>query len=166
MTLVVETGAGLADANTYASVADLRAYAALRGVDVSLPEADVDCEVLLIKAMDRLADENFQGEKWTKNQALPWPRAWVVIEGWTIPVAEIPRQLIYCQCAFAIEAQTVDLLPTAATNASGQVLQETVGPITTVYANTGIVRRVPAVAKADALLRVLIRRSGLTAVRT
>lgn len=164
MTLNIEDGRGMPDSQSYASVSDLRAYAALRAATV--PGEDDACEVLLMKAMDRLYDENYQGEKVTQTQALPWPRAWVVIEGWPIPSTEIPRQLIQCQCAFAIEAQTTELLPTADINASGQVVSETVGPLQTVYANTGIVRRVPAVAKADALLRVLIRRNGLIAIRT
>lgn len=164
MALVIETGQGLANATSYASVADLRAYAQVRGVTV--PTTDSPCEVLLIKAIDRLADENYQGEKLTKAQALPWPRYGVVIEGWPILSNEIPRQLIYCQCAFAVEAQTVDLLPTASVTTAGAIIEETVGPITTRYDNNGIVRRVPAVAKADTLLRLLIRRSGLTAIRT
>jgi len=162
--LVVEDGSGKVDSVTYASVSDLRAYAALR--NVTLPDDDSDCEVLLIKAMDRLADENFQGSRLSRTQALPWPRYGVCIEDFPIPSNEIPRQLIYCQCAFAIEAQTIDLLPTADVTVAGAIIEETVGPITTRYDNQGIVRRVPAVAKADTLLRLLVRRNGLFAVRS
>lgn len=163
MSLIIEDGSGLSNSQSYASAEDLRAYADLRGATV--PTANADCEVLLMRAMDRLYDENFVGDKFTSDQALPWPRIFVWIEGWPIPSNEIPRQLIQCQCAFAIEAQTVELLPTQDITASGQVISEKVGPIETAYANTGVVRRVPAVAKADALLRVLIKRSGLVAVR-
>lgn len=165
-TLIVETGAGLPDSNTYATVADLRSYAALRAVTV--PTADADCEVLLIKAIDRMEAEreHYQGDRVKVTQALSLPRYGLTIDGWPIPATEIPRAAVYAQCAYAVEAQTLDLLPTTEANASGPITQETVGPITTAYANPSSVRRIPAVAKADALMRTLLKRSGLTAVRT
>jgi len=164
LTLIIETGLASTTSQSYASADDLRAYAKLRKATV--PTADVDCEALLMKAMDYLEDQDFVGERLTQHQALKWPRAWARVEQWSVETDEIPRQLIYAQCALAIEAQTVDLLPTQDINASGQITQETVGPVTTVYANTGIVRRVPALAKAEALLRTLVKRNGLKLVRT
>lgn len=165
MALVKEDGTSRADANTYALVIDLRAYAQLRGVTVS--DEDSDCEVLLVKAMDRMEAErdNYQGERVSRTQALSLPRYGMCVDGWDIPANEIPRNAIYAQCAFAIEAQNIDLLPTTDANASGPIISETVGPITTAYANPGSVRRTPAVAKAETLLRTLLKRSGLTAVR-
>lgn len=167
MSLIQEDGSGLPNAQTYAVVTDLRAYAALRGV-TTLPTADAACEVLLINGMDRLSDEslNFKGCKLTRDQALDWPRYDVWIDEWYVPANEIPRQLIACQCAFAIESMTTDLLPTTDVAQQGAILEETVGPITTTYANTGVVRRVPLVAKAETLLRLLVKRNGLIAIRT
>jgi hypothetical protein len=164
MAILIETGAGLPDSNSYASVAELRAYALLRGAEA--PDDDEDCEVLLIKAMDSLETRNFVGCKLTQAQALQWPRADAYVDEWPIPYNEIPRQLIQGQCALAIEAQTTDLLPTTEASAAGPIISETVGPITTVWANPTSVRRVPAVARAEALLCPLIKRSGLVAVRT
>lgn len=163
MTLVIETGQAGADSQSYATVTDLRAYAKARGATV--PSSDADCEALLLKAVDYLEDQDYQGDRFTHGQALKWPRYGAVVEYWPILTNEIPRQLIQAQCALAIEAQTVDLLPTQDINAQGPITQETVGPVTTVYANKGVVRRVPAIARADALLRVLLKRSGLTVVR-
>jgi hypothetical protein len=161
--LLIETGQARSDSQSYASAADLKAYALARGVTV--PSTDAACEALLMKAMDRLLDENFVGDRSTRDQALPWPRIYATVEGWWIKSNEIPRNLIYAQCAFAVAAQTVDLLPTQDLNAQGPVIEEEVGPVRTAYANKGVVRRVPAVASADALLRTLVRRSGLMAVR-
>jgi DnaT-like ssDNA binding protein len=168
MSLVIETGAGLANAQSYASVADLRAHAILRSASVpaATPAGDSACETLLVKAMDFLETQNFVGTKLTRAQSLQWPRAGACAEAWPIPTNEIPRQLIQAQCALAIEAQTVDLLPTTDANASGPIISETVGPVTTAYANPSSVRRVPAVAKADALLRTLLKRNGLVAIRS
>jgi hypothetical protein len=164
MSLVIESGQAGPNSQSYASAQDLKDYAKVRGATV--PGGTTDLELLLMKAMDRLeAVPNFVGERLTKEQALQWPRAWAEVECWPIGANEIPRQLIQAQCALAIEAQTMDLMPTVPANATGTILEETVGPITTVYANPGSVQRVPAVAKADALLRTLLKRSGLFAVR-
>jgi hypothetical protein len=166
MTLVIEDGTGKLDGQSYASVDDLRAYAKLRGA--TLPTQDSACEILLMKAMDYLEGLNYQGERFRPDQQpLSWPRVDVEIEGWPLPYNDIPRQLIYAQCALAIEAQTTELLPTRDINdPSGAVTSQTVGPVTTVYTNAGVVRRVPAVAKADVMLRLLLRRQGLIAIRT
>lgn len=170
MALIIEDGTGKADANSLATVAQLRTYAAERGA--SLPPTttagNAACEVLLIKAMDRMLAEraNYQGEPtYPGVQALPFPRVGMWIDNWEIPSNEVPRTAIYCQCAFAIEAQTVDLMPTAPANESGPVTNKTVGDISISYANPGSVRRMPAVAKADALLRTLLKRNGLFGIR-
>lgn len=163
--LIVEDGSVVPTANTYAVVADLRAFAKVRGE--TLPSADADCEVLLLKAMDFLAGLNYQGNRFRPDiQILDWPRANVMIENWPHPYQEIPRQLIFAQCAIAIEAQSFDILPTQDVgDAAGAKISETVGPITTVYTNSGTVRRTPAMAKAEVHLRLLLRRQGLVAIR-
>lgn len=168
MALVIEDGTAKADSQSYATVAELRAYATLRSASVPATGAagDTACEVLLIKAMDYLEAQNFVGCKLSPAQALQWPRADAYVDEWPIPYNEIPRQLVQAQCALAIEAQTIDLLPTTKANAPGAKISETIGPISTSWANPGSVRRTPAVAKADALLRCLLKRNGLFAIRT
>lgn len=166
MDLVIEDGTARSDSNSYATVADLRAYAQLRGATV--PTKDTDCEVLLIKAMDKMesARDHYQGMLTKRTQALALPRSGMYIDNWPVLSTEIPRQAIQAQCAFAIEAQTTDLLPTTAANSSGPVTNKTVGDISISYANPGSVRRTPAVAKAEVLFRTLLKNNGLIAVRT
>jgi len=163
MTLVIETGAGLANSNSYASVDTLKAYAKERGA--SVPSDNPSCEALLLKAMDYLRGQNFVGDRATKEQALDWPRYNVVVEGFPYSSTELPRQLEQAQCALAIAAQTVDLSPIQPANTSGPVTEKTVGSITVRYANTGRLSNVPAVASADALLRTILKRNGLFAIR-
>ena len=163
MALTIESGEIVAGANSYATVSELRAYAALRGATV--PTSDAACEALLIKAMDYLADQRYQGERVTADQPLDWPRTGAWVENWPIASNAIPRQLVQAQCALAIEAQSVDLMPTQDLQQGGTITSETVGPVSVTYANTGNVRRVPAIAKADALLRTLLRRNGFAVVR-
>lgn len=138
-----------------------------------MPQAEAGCEILLIKAMDAmmegsayLAGRSYNGERRTKEQALPFPRVGMVVERWPIAEDEIPRQAVQAQCALAIDVQVADLLPLTEANAPGPVTGEAIsGAVSVTYANPGIVSRVPASAKADALLRTLLRRSGLFGVR-
>lgn len=171
ITLVVEDGTGLSSANSYDSVTNLRAYAALRGE--SIPSDNDSCAIAMVKAFDALLEESpflrgmkYVGRKANQFQAGAWPRVDARVEDWCISSTEIPRQLQQAQCAIAIEILNgVDLLPTVLPNDGGRVISETIGPISTTYVNQGAVGRTPAIAKADALLRTLLQRNGLFVVR-
>jgi len=169
MALVIEDGTAKVDSQSFATVTEFRAYAAQRGATIPAVgvAGDKACEVLLIKAADYLQSINdYLGDQRTATQSLKWPRINVIIEWWPLAGTEIPRQLIQAQCALAIEAQTIDLLPTLPVGGRGAVIAESVaGVVSRAYANDGQVRNVPAIAKARALLSVLRRRSGLIAVR-
>lgn len=160
MALIVETGDGLSNAQTYATVAQLKAFATARGL--SVPSAQNDCEVLLVKAADAMHGLPYKGERVRKTQALDFPRIGVCIDGFDYDSTEIPVEVVHAQCALAIESQTVDLLPTAGVNASGAVLQETVGPVSTTYADSGISRSTPLVQKARVFLAKVLRHGDNT----
>ena len=70
MPLVVETGAGLADAESYRSAADTAAYFAARGITA----AEAEWEPLLLRAMDALEARRWAGTRATTGQALSFPR--------------------------------------------------------------------------------------------
>lgn len=164
MAIIVEDGSGSNPlANSYASIDTLRAYAKARGETV--PSNAAECEALLHKAMDYMRGLRYKGERATKAQPLDWPRYGVYIDNFPYSSTELPRQLEQAQCALAIAAQTIDLLPATPANTSGPVIEEQIGPIKTVYANTGRLRSVPAIASADVLLRSLLKYSGLVAIR-
>lgn len=97
MTIVVEDGSIVANANSYVSEADLTTYATDRGI-VIVGEEDE----LLIQAMDYLEQQNFIGIKWTSTQSLQWPRADVIIDGYYQNVEDIPQLLINAQCEIAL----------------------------------------------------------------
>jgi len=172
MALIIEDGTGLEDSQSYASAADLRAYAALRGVTV--PSDDAACEVLLMAAMDYLKqyDDLPNGMRYwigsgkaNPDQALAWPRADVTKDGEAKPVTYMPRELGYGQMALAIEAVKADIQPTRTPTDQGQVVSESVsGAVSVTYANWGRVLSVSAFAKADAQLRPIMYRSGLTSI--
>jgi hypothetical protein len=97
MALIIEDGTGKTDSQSYASEAELAAYANARGVTI----AGTDSE-LLVKAMDYLEQQNFIGNKLTKEQALQWPRFNVWIDDFPIDTDEIPTLLKEAQMEYAL----------------------------------------------------------------
>jgi hypothetical protein len=164
MTLIIETGAGVAGANSYASVAAFRAAAALRGD--TLPDDDTKCEALLIRALQkRMRGLDYRGQAVDRDQPLDFPRTGVVIDGFGYASSQIPHYLPAAQIEYALAEQTTDLAPVIPANQAGPVVTETVGPLTTVFApygGTGSTARVPA---ADRLLSKLLRHTGISVVR-
>lgn len=156
--LIIETGLGLPNATSYASVDYLKAFAKARGATV--PSSTGDCEVLLLKGMDAMRAFDYQGTRASKAQALDFPRYGVVIDCYSYASTELPPGLLDAQCALALEAQASDLLPTVSAGATGAVIERTVGPITTRYADGGRVIDKPIVQKAKVLLRKLLRNGG------
>jgi hypothetical protein len=157
MALIVEDGSGLPDAQAYASVAQLRAYASARRI--TLP-TDAECEAMLVLGADAMRGLDYKGSRATKSQALDFPRIGVCIDGFEYASSELPPQLIDANCALAIESRNQDLLPTISAESRGPVVQETVGPVSRAYASGGIAPGRPLVHKAQVYLRKLLRNSG------
>lgn len=111
--------------NTYASVADLRAFAAGRGYTV--PADDDECGMLLMQAMDFLEGKAWCGQRFSTSQPLSWPRSGVRFDGIDLPDDTIPQRLVDAQCRLAIESQEIDLTPSG--SGGGAVIAESVqGP--------------------------------------
>jgi hypothetical protein len=157
--LVIETGAGLSDADSYATVAQFKARAAELGA--SVPTQDKQCEILLRKAMQKLQrNDEWKGYRATKGQALDFPRVGIIIDGFGYSSTELPAQLIEAQILYALTAASgIDLLPIAKADASGPVIESTVGPITTRYAQSPYANRTPIVHAAEVVLQPLLRTS-------
>lgn len=138
-TLIIEDGTGVANANSYVSVAYLVAYAADRGL--TIPTSDTDKEIFLLKAMDYLEGRrmDFQGAKANSEQALQWPRVGVQIDCVDIAITLIPEELKKSQCQLVVEQQKRTILYPAPRTSSteGMVTQKTVGPLTKKYAFDG-----------------------------
>jgi len=104
MALIVETGSGVAGANSYISLVDADIYAAgtnFRGAWDDL--SDPDKESRLIEAallMDQTA--NYKGYKTYSSGTLRWPRSGVSdLDGIEIPSNSIPFQLKNAQMEMA-----------------------------------------------------------------
>lgn len=154
VTLVVEDGTGKADANTYVSLADVRAFATQRGISVSSDDDVLGAQIIL--AADYVEGFTYEGERATDEQALSWPR-----ECTDFDEDVIPPSLMRAQTLLVIEqAQGVNLFPTAT---SGKfVKRRKVGPIETEYSENINVDGRPSFPQVDRLLEPLF--SGLSGI--
>lgn len=164
MSLVVEDGTVVADANSYCSVAFADSYFADRGV-VEWTGTNAKKEEALIRATDYIESKysvRFKGNPETDDQSLSWPRLNVNYDG------IIPIPLRKATAEYALRALTTKLAPDPVIDETNRMIaskSEKVGPIseTTTYATSGtgsagmIFRPYPA---ADSLLRGLVVYNG------
>ena len=163
MALTIEDGSGVADATSYATVAEARTYAGLRGL--SLPTEDSDVEVALTLAGDYLFryEQDYKGARSTSVQRMPHPRYPYYVNNYPVASDEIPESLKEAQILLAVEsAAGTDLRP----NGDGQeTIMEKVGPITVQYAETGTSSVSPVFNDALDLLKPFMR-TGVGAFST
>jgi hypothetical protein len=159
LTLIVEDGSQVADANSYTDLTTVRAFATKRGK--VLPATDADLEVLVIKAMDYVESfgERYKGKRVAATQALSWPRECVSLFGFEVAIDEIPSQLVSALCQAVIDANVSgDLLPTVSTG--GMIVEDTVGPITTKFSDKFGPNNLPSYTFTNSLLRPLFKGGG------
>jgi hypothetical protein len=93
MTLIIETGQGLPDAESYASAADLVMYAGKFGVVIP---ADAPAqEALLRRAALAMDGMTWKGCKTNSEQALSWPRREVLLDHEIKPNNYLPARIQY-----------------------------------------------------------------------
>ena len=129
MALIIEDGSIVANADSYVTVAEIRAYADKRGFDV--PVADATVEQLAILANDYLQSLNYIGDLVEKTQPLKWPRKNII----DVANDTIPSDIKNAQIELAIAASDSELLTR---EQSAAVIKETIGNIATDYAGNGV----------------------------
>lgn len=127
--LIVETGEGVANANSYVDLTYARAYAS--SVGRPLPSDDDAATALLLGAMPYLESRLWKGRRVDPLQALSWPREGVTFNQETYPNNAVPDAIKKAQVTGGLMiGDGTDLLPTV----SGQfITKEKVGPIETEY---------------------------------
>jgi hypothetical protein len=162
--LILETGAGVALANSYVSLADYRDYASERGA--VLPASDLVCLAQLYAGFDVIEANRarYQGQKATSAQGGQFPREGLTIDGFAVPANVIPIEVIRAQMHAALASNAgVDLFP--ATDGK-TIIKEKVDVIETTYSDTGASDK-PKLTAVDALLSSLFKTAGfsLTTIR-
>jgi hypothetical protein len=135
--MIVETGEGLADADSLCSVAFADAYHVAQGNIAWAAAINATKEAALIKATLYL--ETMYSGRWIERrvhelQALAWPRCYVVdVDGFALGSDVVPKQVKQAVAEVALRVVNGDtLLPDVAT-ADANVVSESVsvGPIST-----------------------------------
>ena len=156
MAIIVEDGTEVSGANSYVSEVEFAAYCSLRNVEPSN-----DAALLLIRAMDYLntLEDSWQGSRVSATQPLAWPRQGVSLYGFPVASDAIPQSLKDGQCQLAIEADTQDLMPNLAANATGAVIREKVDAIEIGYSE-GQGNTQPVFTAASRILKPMMRNTG------
>jgi hypothetical protein len=132
VTLVVEDGTIVPDANSFVTEDQIATYALMRGV--TLPNTtDIDKDkiaTLGILAMDYLRVLPWKGDLVEDTQTTPWPRKNIITPIW--PDNVIPPAVIEAQYQLTLLSNGgVILLPTY--SGSGFLTKEKIGPIENTY---------------------------------
>lgn len=157
MSLTVEDGTIVPNADSYVSVVDFQAYCLKRGMVV--PVDPTACEALLTKAMDFLQGLRYIGNLVDIDQSLMWPRKNVYNyrEGYYYPDNKIPKVLIDAQCQLGFIVQTIDLQPSQSADSKGLIQTESVyGAVSRTYFKKAGSETAPYLTSVNALLYDLV----------
>jgi hypothetical protein len=164
--LIIEDGAGVPDAESYASAAELVVYGGKFGV--TLPVEEAAQEALLRRAALVMEGMSWKGRKTSGDQALAWPRCGVKLDRAIQADKCLPVRIKYGQMALAAEIHADDMDPIE--QRKGAVTKEKVeGAVEREYAviNSTSSRHLPATPDRPSVTQFadcLVRR-GLFAVR-
>ena len=148
MALVVETGIGLADADSFISLEDARSFAAKFGI--TLPANDTAAEVALRQGCQyvELQQKYFSGSRLTSTQALSWPRTGATnAYGDEYADGNMPPQLGFAQVYAAAEyAAGKDVR--ASDDGLSVASKEVTGAVAVSYFNNGKTGKSIAITKS------------------
>jgi hypothetical protein len=143
MALTVETGAGLADADAFVSVADCDAYCEARGLTDWTGAADSPASIKEA-AIRRATAHLSTGYPWMglrrrgRLQALAWPRTDIVDrEGYSVAFDALPIELVQACCEIAAREVATPGFMTPDVVMIDRVRREKVGSLETEYADVG-----------------------------
>lgn len=154
MPLIVEDGTGVEDANSYVSLDDAKAIAAMRGI--ILAASDTELETNLVAAADRITsyEDDFTGERVTGDQGLSYPRTMATRYGKSLSETAIPKELKLAQVTLAGYINAGFVL-WASAGLEG-VTSEKIGPIEIQYAEAVVSDSDnPTFAQIEAILEPL-----------
>lgn len=142
MALIIEDGTGLANAESFVSVADADTYHGNRGNTAWAALTTGQKEQDLRKAtdyMEQVYRMRWAGYRKTTTQALSWPRYDVPLEdvgyGYAFYASDSVPQIVKNACAeLALKAATDELAP----DIDQRVTREKVGPLEVEYAENGV----------------------------
>jgi len=133
MQLIIETGQGLPDANSYINEVDVEQYlpsSVLANWNELSDDEKIDRLILASLFID--ISFNWKGQQKTLEQGLSWPRVCVYFQGHTVPDNFIPKQ-IKRTCVMAVSLIMEFGIGVFQDTGEVQVKKEKLGPIETEY---------------------------------
>jgi hypothetical protein len=156
MALVVENNTGMANADSYVSVADFRAYATNRGIETVGDLSDDEAEQKLRQGFDYVNSQwGYTSIPKSNDQAGEFPRV-DLSDGMGRIFNSVPNRVKQAQCAAAIEAISGALFTTA--DRGGKVKSESVGPISVTYEDGAPIGK--TISEVERLLMPFIKRDS------
>ena len=133
--LTIETGAGLSDAESYASIAAADVRCASLGLAAWAALAVADKEIALRKAMIFMATyrTRWAGRRVYQHQALDWPRYNVVVYGFIVPSTIVPDDVVNACIDLAVRAGSGEYLLPDLDTGSNAIKKDKTGPLETEY---------------------------------
>ena len=163
MPLIIEDGTLITNADSFVTRADYILYAAAVGVTIS----DTDtADVQLRQAVSFICSHelNIKGSKVSRDQSLCFPRVDVILEGFEWGNTEIPRQVILCQMAYALEINADADIYNPAINQVAKI-EEVSGAVMVEYFGEGKNIKLSKDSRALALLNILLENNGLISIK-
>lgn len=158
--LIIEDGSLVSNANSYVTVSEFQDYCSLRGL--SFPQSSIECERLLILAMDYLERLHYQGKPVSSSQLLKFPRFNVYIDRVLQSDLVIPQAIRYSQMELASAQSSVSILQDG-TNPSDNVKSEKVGELETSYYENGKNSKFTS-ERVNSILYPYLRQEGLVRI--
>ena len=162
MALIIEDGSTVTGADSYVTRSDYIAYAAARGITIADEDAT---DVQLRKAAEFIGahEANLKGTRVEREQAMAFPRNGIYIDGWYWASTEIPRQVILCQMALALDINAgVDLYNKPVNPSLVAKRKRVEGAVEVEYADASVTaQKLSRSSRSDALLNSLLKYNGL-----
>jgi hypothetical protein len=134
--LTVETGGGLPDADSYASVAEADRQLADLGITDWAPLDEAEKEIALRNAT-RFMRTNYRlrwaGQRVYQTQALDWPRYDVCVDRWPVRSDVVPPEVVSACIDLAARAGRGEQLMPDLDTGSNVVKRDKTGPLETEY---------------------------------
>lgn len=173
MSLVVEDGSGLSNAESYVSVADCDAYFVARGSTVwtaSLPASTTTKEIALrlaTQALEVTYYGRWLGQRINQTMSLSWPRYGVCDpDGYELSSSAVPQRIKDATCELALRQVNGDtLIPDVSEPGDIEAESVTVGPISVSTEYAGGKSQTPQYSIVDGLVGPYVT-SGSELVRS
>lgn len=160
MTLIVEDGSIVADADSFISLSRGRELASRFGLTISPDDDTANIELIQGAMYVNAQESRMSGDRVSAEQTMCYPRSYVYKYGFLIPDNSIPNELEKAQIYAAAEIHA-NGSPWSTNNGQVVASESVSGAVATTYFNTGSSGSSYTIDAVDVILRPLLGGNGL-----